>query len=322
MELHIFLHPEQNISGTLKPSLMKTYTRILCLFILPCLFLACGRSSEMREQAALKATNDKALSDLISSSAAEEKNKDTTRKFIRTAQLKFKVKDLIRSSYQIEALTARFGGFVSYTALNSTIDNKSLVPVSPDSSLETISYTASNSITLRIPNTRLDSTLKSIALLVDYLDYRIIKADDVGLLIQANRITGKRIEKHNKRLTDAIDNRGKKLNETSAAEDHILSGQEQADKAMLDNLSLADQINFSTVNLIIYQRQASKHEMIANDQNITQYEPSFGSKVKEAFQSGWEMLKSFCLFLIHSWALIGIGILVYLGFKKYILPKK
>jgi hypothetical protein len=301
---------------------MKQSTRILFLFLIPGLFFACGRSSEMKEQVLLKAARDQALSDLISSSAAEEKNKDTTRKFIRTAQLKFMVKDLIRTSYKIEELASHYGGFVTYTALNSTIDNKSLVPVSPDSSLETISYTATNSITLRIPNTKLDSTLKSIALLVAYLDYRIIKADDVGLLIQANRITGKRFEKHTKRLTDAIDSKAKKLNETTSAEDHVVSGQEQADKALLDNLSLADQISFSTVNLIIYQRQASKHEMIANDQNITQYEPSLGAKVKDAFLSGWDILKAFCLFLVHCWALILLIILVYLGFKKYILPKK
>ena len=59
---------------------------------------------------------------LVSSSAAVVNKKDSTHKFIRTADLKFKVKSVIKSTYNIEDLTARQGGFVTYTNLSSNID--------------------------------------------------------------------------------------------------------------------------------------------------------------------------------------------------------
>ena len=44
---------------------------------------------------------------MVSSSAAVENKKDSTHKFIRTAELKFKVKSVIKSTYNIEDITAR-----------------------------------------------------------------------------------------------------------------------------------------------------------------------------------------------------------------------
>ena len=60
---------------------------------------------------------------LISSSAAIENGKDSTRKFIRTAELKFKVKSVVEATGDIENITTRLVGFVSSTELKSTIDN-------------------------------------------------------------------------------------------------------------------------------------------------------------------------------------------------------
>ncbi|MCX6210171.1 MAG: DUF4349 domain-containing protein, partial [Bacteroidetes bacterium] len=190
----------------------------------------------------------------ISSTAAVENNKDSTHKFIRTADLKFKVKSVIASTYDIEAITSRLGGFVTYTNLQSTVDNVSNTAINADSTLETTYYTVSNSITLRVPNTKLDTTLKEISKNIDYLDYRIIKADDVALQLLSNNLTQKRSAKYEQRLANAIDNRGKKLKETTVAEDVLLNKQEQADNAKVSNLSLNDQLNFSTITLAIYQR--------------------------------------------------------------------
>ncbi len=68
----------------------------------------------------------------ISSSAAVEKNKDSTRIFIRTADLKFKVKNVINSTYDIENITLRQGGFVTYSNLASTISNVTTTVISND----------------------------------------------------------------------------------------------------------------------------------------------------------------------------------------------
>jgi len=276
-----------------------------------------GCSPSRNEQMEKSVMADSTSNAFISSSAAVENGKDTTHKFIRTAELKFKVKSVIKSTYNIEDITNRQGGFVTYTNLTSNIDKVTKIAVSADSSLETTYYTVSNSITLRVPNTKLDTTLKEISKNIEYLDYRIIKADDVALQILSNNLTQKRSAKNEQRLTNAIDNRGKKLNETTVAEEVLLSKQEQADNAKVSNLSLMDQINFSTINLYIYQRQTIKRELISNDKNIDEYKPDFGSKIIEALKFGLDILEAFLVFLIKLWGLFLLGILAFILYRKF-----
>jgi hypothetical protein len=294
---------------------MKNSAKILG-FILSILLTSC--SPKAAEEA--PAVDSTAV--MVSSSAAVENPKDSTHKFIRTAELKFKVKSVIKSTYNIEDLTARMGGFVTYTNLNSNVDYSQTKPVSTDSSLIITRYTVTNSIILRVPNSRLDSTLKLLSKNIDYLDYRIIKADDVALQLLSNNLTIKRSNKNEARITHAIDNRGKKLNETTTAEEVLLSKQEQTDNARVANLSLKDQLNFSTINLNLYQNQSIRYELIANDTDIKVYEPGIGSKVVDALSYGWSMLEAVLIFLINLWGLALLAAVVFFLYKLYVVKYK
>lgn len=300
---------------------MKSIKIILCLGLI-LLICSCGGREPYSEKAKMESTSsDSASNSFISSSAAVENKNDTSRKFIRTADLKFKVKSVIKSTYDIENIAKRQGGFVTYTNLTSEINDVTNTAVSEDSSLETTYFTVINSISLRIPNIKLDTTLKEISKSIDFLDYRIIKADDVALQILSNNLIQKRSAKNEERLTDAIDSRGKKLKETAIAEEILLSKQEQADNAKISNLSLTDQINFSTINLSIYQRKDIKRELISNDKNIDEYEPSFGSKMLEAIKLGWNILETIFITLTKLWGLILIALIVFFVIKKMGLLK-
>ena len=167
------------------------------------LFFSCnsGHNKNMESTAASDsaATEGIAAKAPISTSAAVENNKDSVHKFIWTADLKFKVKDVVKSTYTIENITNVHGGFVTYTNLSSTIENVTATPTSADSSLETTFYTPVNEITIRVPNTKLDTTLKDIAKTVDNLNFRVIKAEDVSLQILANRLSQTRGIKNEQR---------------------------------------------------------------------------------------------------------------------------
>jgi hypothetical protein len=290
-------------------------TKIILGLGLSILLFGCNQSRNEKMESISMA--DSTSNAFISSSAAVENGKDTTRRFIRTAELKFKVKSVIKSTYDIENITNRQGGFVTYTNLTSDINNLTTTAVSADSSLEMTYYTVTNSISLRVPNTKLDTTLREISNSIDYLDFRIIKAEDVALQILSNNMTQNRSAKNEERLTNAIDNRGKKLNETTIAEDILLSKQEQADNAKISNLSLTDQIKFSTINLSIYQRETIKRELISNEKNIDAYEPGFGSKLLDALKYGWDILETCIVSLTKLWGLFLFAILVYFTYKKY-----
>ena len=140
---------------TLKKINMRTPKIILGLGLLILTF-SCSRQG--REEAEKGTVADSISNTFISSSAAVENGKDSTRRFIRTAELKFKVKSVIKSTYDIEDITNRQGGFVTYTNLTSDINNVTTIAVSADSTLETTYYTVTNSIKIRVPNTKLDTT--------------------------------------------------------------------------------------------------------------------------------------------------------------------
>jgi len=320
---------------------MKMLNRILYAGILCLALNACSNSHKKKEiseaksgsesYAADSAAPDMLANDLssplsrpdekikengfISSSAAKETGKDTTRKFIRTADVKFRVKSVINATYAIEDIAAKNNGFVTYTNLTSGIYNTSTIAISADSSLESVFYNVENTITVRAPNTLLDTTLKQIAKQILYLDYRTIKAEDVALQILSNKLTKARVQKHEKRLIEAIEKRGKKLNETTIAEENLLEKQEQADNAHISNLSLQDQINYSTINIIIYQRQTVSREVVANEKNTKAYEPSFGVKLRDALYDGWNILEALLLFIARIWGLILFGVVIFILFR-------
>jgi hypothetical protein len=291
---------------------MKTFAKfgLSALFLIALLY-SC-KQSEAPEGSSADLTIPS--TDIISSSAAVEK-KEEARKFIRTADLKFKVKNVAKSTYAIENATTKFGGFVTYTNLQSTINSKIETKISQDSVLETLKYTVENNITIRVPNTKLDTVIKTIAKQIDYLDYRVIKADDVSLQMLSNELAQKRNTNNEKRIEKAIDLKGKKLNDVITAESNLATKKEQNDNHKLENLSLQDQVNFSTITLLLYQSESIKQETIANRKDKYAYQTNFGLQILDALKSGWFVLQDIIVFLFQLWwfiLLIGIGFFVYI----------
>ncbi|WP_395053064.1 DUF4349 domain-containing protein [Flavobacterium sp.] len=260
-----------------------------------------------------EATDDKSV---ISSNAAVEPKK-TNRKFIRTADFQYKVKDVAQTTYNIEKTTSKIGGFVTFTELKSTVNDKSETRVSQDSILETTKFTVENNITIRVPNTKLDTLLTSFRKEVAFLDFRIIKADDVSLQLLSNKITQKRSSSTEKRVEKAIDDKGKKLNQIIDAEDNLASKKEANDAKTLENLSMNDQVNFSTVNIRLYQREEIKNELYASEKNINKYRPHLGLQIWDSLKTGWFMLEGIIAFVVQLWALFLILFLAWIGYKKF-----
>ena len=217
----------------------------------------------------------------------------------------------------IENICSANGGFVTSTNLTSDIIKSEETPVSEDSILQTTSYNVTNNIILRVPNNKLDTTLKEIAKNISYLNYRIIKADDVCLQMFGNTLAQKRLAKQEARLTKDIDANNKKLQETTNAEELLLSSGEQADNAQINNISLGDQVKYSTVNLFIYQAETTTKTMVAVDKKIKTYEIPFWKQVWESIQYGWSMIAYLFIFITKFWVVLLGGFLFWIIYKWY-----
>lgn len=292
---------------------MKTITKLgLVTFAFAVTLYSCKQAEATAEEAVEENVKLEKSADTIANLVQK---KDLNRKFIRTADIKFKVKNVPQSTYAIENTTAKFGGFVTYTNLQSDISEKTKTKISQDSTLETTKYNVENNITIRVPNTQLDTILKTISKQIDFLDFRVIKADDVSLQILANQLAQNRSTSQEKRVQKAIDTKGKKLTTIIDAEENLNAKKEANDSKKLENLSLQDQVNFSTITLQIYQRETIKQEIVANEKMHRQ---NIGSKIIDGLKTGWFMLEEIIAFIIQLWSLFLIGIICFLVYKKYL----
>jgi len=249
------------------------------------------------------------------------KNKVPDRKLVRTADIKFKVKNVAQSTYAIENAVNRYGGLITNNNLQSRISETNRTKVSRDSILETSKYVVENNLTLRIPNRSLDTVVKAIAKEIQYLDYRVIKADDVALQMLSNQLAQQRNNNHNARLEHGVERVGKKLNQVTDAEENLLGKNENSDQAAIQNLSLQDQVNYSTITLAMYQNETLRTEMVAIAKTGGDY-GNFGLEVWDGIKNGWFILERLIAFVVQLWSVVLIGGILVLLYRKFLGKKK
>lgn len=252
----------------------------------------------------------------LSSSAAVEKSIDGMR-FMRTADVKFQVSNVTEATYHIEDVTNEYGGFVTYTNLHSTVTSHEAVPVSADSSLDITNYTVENDITLRVPNKRLDSALRAMSGLVEFLDHRLIVATDVANQTLSNEMTEKRNKEYEQRVLKQVDTKAMKQEEATAAQDKALQSREAADNARLAALSLDNQVKYSTVHMLIYQTQSSRKVKVCDEANIERYKPSLLIQLRDAVVEGWEAFAAVVVAVAHLWMFILLVVIVVFAYRRY-----
>jgi putative ubiquitin-RnfH superfamily antitoxin RatB of RatAB toxin-antitoxin module len=242
------------------------------------------------------------------------------RAFMRSAELRFRVKNVKNATDRIEGLTRMYGGFISRSEEQSQIAHVSSAPISNDSLLEKTLFTVSNTISLRIPNMYFDTLLHKLEPMTDFLEYRRLSADDVSLSLLTNNLRAKHSRELASHLRNAIDKSGKKLNEINGAEQALTDTQNAADDAEIKNLHLKDKIDFCEIRLTIYQRQEKMERIIADNSKIEKFRPSFFFRLWEALSNGWFGFWDMIVGLSEAWVallfLFGGGFLLWKRFKK------
>jgi hypothetical protein len=250
----------------------------------------------------------------VATSAALTINDDGIHKFIRTAKLRFKVENVISGTQAIEDIIIRNKGFI----INSSIYNRELstewINISKDSAVVVRCNNLEATLQLKVPCELLDTTLRQIAPLAISIDYRVVEATDVTAKLMSDDLTKKRLAKKEKRLENAIDTKGRRLNDITYAEDALDRAQEQADRTKVSEYITNEQIAYSTITIELHQNTIKYNEKVLRNDEVSGYEPGFGSKVIEALYSGWEMLSVLFIFLINLWPIlliIAISIFLY-----------
>lgn len=310
-----------NCSGAYQVSarrvLVLTFISSFFLFVIAC-FSSCGPSHEetgFREKTKSAASEALPYRDEI----ATDTISGTTRNFIRQASIHFKVKNVLESTTKIEELVSKAGGFVTNSDLNSNKDYTNRVQVKKDSLLETTYYTLTSNITLRVPNKKLDSVLNQVTAMAEFVDSRNIKADDVKLKLLANGIREKRNRASAGNISEKIKEKNHKLASATEAEETRLQKETRADDLAIESLELADQVNYSTVTLSLYQAQTMMSILTPTPVHVEPYAPSFGERLGTSLLNGFEVIKGFIILLANCWGILLILFGLFLLTRSIIL---
>ncbi len=272
---------------------------------------AVGTSSEDSKASAFEQTEEMVKTDSISvpndeiiSSSAAVVSKDSSKKYIRTADIKFRVKNVRWCTLKIEDIIGSHNGIVEYTELRSEPMGTQIIAQSEDSSLEIIHFRVTNTMTLRVPNNELDSTLRAIGKLAEFLDFRIIKADNVTLSYLNKQKTAQRLSNYDKRISNTINDKGNKLTDINQAEENRLIRQEEADNNLIEKLSLQDKIDLSTIQLEIYQHASMMKTLVEREKEIEPYKPGFDTRLGNGVMTGWRILEYLVLAIVNLWSVL------------------
>jgi hypothetical protein len=247
-----------------------------------------------------------------------------THNFIRHASLKCKVSNVLQSTKSIEHFVSECGGYVTQSNLDSEKGYCNTIKFKKDSLMEITNYNSASTLILRVPNYMLDTVLNSITNVAVFIDFRKVNANDVKLKLFSNQLAERRYKKYQQRIEKKADQNNSKLNQTVDAEENALAKQTVADEKRVESFEIADQVNYSTVSCMLYQAQDTYTSTVAAPPVIEPYAPSFGSKLGEALSNGFDILKSFILFLASSWSILLImtGIFFLLRFSIRYVNRK
>jgi len=261
------------------------------------------------ENAVQTSTADYAVVSDSVSMAAHQQVAD--RKFLKTADINMEVKDLYDATIFIEKQLKELGGFVTVSRLNSNVISEDTFESSDSEATLVKKYQTENRIQARVPSEKLGDFLTRINDKKMFLNSRTILAEDVTNHAKIAQLEKQKLEKTGE-VIGKMKNSGDKADRTE-------KNLEQHNQQQIADITLADDLNFSTVDIYIKEPKIRVAEiLVTNTKNIdNKYKFNFFYDAKNAFVEGFYIIQRLLVGLITIWPLMLI-----LGFMVYFLRRK
>ena len=297
----------------------KFQKMVFATFILAGLF-SCHKSESVDSQyesAVATADSTSVQNDEVSYAASQQ---IPDKKFVKTAEVSMEVKDVYEATVHIENALKNLGGFVTKSELQSQVIEEETYNTSDQNAVLLRKFNSYNKMQVRVPSEKLGAFLTSVNDRKLFLNTRIILAEDVTNNAKIAELELKKINKTGDVISQ-MKNNEKKANLTEENE-------EKNNTQQIENLNLADNIKYSTVDIYIKEPKVRIAEIaIINTQFYdNKYQVNFFYEAKSSLLNGFYFVQKFFVFLLNFWPLF-VGILIVIYFVKYnlttlIFPKK
>lgn len=277
---------------------------------------ATGRIGEVAAAPAAPPSADSAASSVTNTTVEQQMGSsaatytDGERKFIRTANANFAVKDVYVAALGIEDTVAGHGGFVVDSSIGASIEQVKRYPAGDGKLIELKEVNVVGELTVRVPSDRTQEFLRAIVKHIVVLDARTFSARDAQFDLLRRQLEMARNQEAQRDLGDAIDQGGRLRHRADVI------GQRNMTKAARDEALLAqkvfeDQIAFSTISLTLSQPTGvQRSEVVDLESAYRHHRPGFFTRLGESMHGGWDGFLDTLVWLARAWPfLIGAGLI-------------
>jgi hypothetical protein len=222
------------------------------------------------------------------------------RQFVRSADLRFRTRSVESATRSIQAIVARHGGFVELDDLRSTVREERTRSYGSDSLLAIYRVDVTNTLSLRVPNDRLDTVLALVSPLVAFLDHRTVRAQDVGMELRRAERERQRMERAQRRVLDLIDESTGKLKDKTTADEQAQQREDRAAAAADQRDNLLAQVELSSIQIALYQHPETRQDTLERPLHEIWREP-YSKRLARSLGEGWDSFVSFVLWVLSNW---------------------
>jgi hypothetical protein len=224
----------------------------------------------------------------LSSTASTSTAVDTERKFIRTADAEFAVKDVYQSALAIEDAVNANGGFVTANNIRAEKLNNEHYAKGDGNIIDITEYQVTGTLTVRVPSNKTQDFLRAVANQIEFLDERNFSAVDAQFEILRQKV-----------ITATADNRS-----------------ERGDSRVAEK-EFADRVAYATINLNIYQPNKVRQSEYADiNAAVLENRPSFFKRLGQSLATGWYGVLDIFIALANFWPIWFGIVLVYFASRR------
>ncbi|UOO76814.1 DUF4349 domain-containing protein [Neisseria sp. Dent CA1/247] len=286
------------------------------------LLTACGGSennshfsSDAQAPAAAVAetSSDQKAAELTPSAVVEQKIEG--RQLAVTADIDFQTADTRKTATDIEALTAKHGGFVASNTINADVRSTDSFPQTDGTLLEISRYTYRADLVVRIPTDKASEFLRDIQTHITFLNNQHFSAEDVSLDLRRQALEALRQQQLADQLADV-----KQSSEPSDKKDSAqvtrwqFDAKAQKEYAELEKAYWQDKVDFATIQLHFNQPETVIRRSRPNPETLAkQSEPSFFEQILPMLEKGWYLFQNILLVIVAGWPLWLLVALIWFG---------
>lgn len=243
------------------------------------------------------------------SEIAESSDTVLSEKIIKTADMRFRVKDVQKTKEQISASVKAEGGTLAEFSIQSNIQKTEKFRYTADSLSELTSYRTEGYIIAKVPSDKLDEFMNKVGKLAVFINQQSLKLDDQSVAYLSNQLK-------NQNRIEAVQQLNKHASKKSNnVETSLLLKDDFVDKKV-ENLLIDSKVKYSNITLNFYQDNTVKRVVVEND-NLSDFRPDFFKRFWLSIQTGWTIFTELILTLTNLWVIFLLVLLAYLGYRKY-----